>query len=433
MRDESYGGRGIEAMKLRNKGRTGGGLILRTTAAAGALALGACAVVTSGPHMSGDGKRWWKGNTHTHTLWSDGDGAPELVADWYVGHGYEFLVLSDHNILSQAEVWFPIREKGPLTPQRVEALRATFGEGWVEQRSTDEGTSMRLKTLPELRARFERPGHFIFIQGEEITDSFAGRSVHVNGIHLAEVIPPQGGFSAVEVMQRNVDAVIAQGRRLDRPVLAHVNHPNYEWGLTPQDVAAVEGERFFEVYNGHPAIRNYGDETHFSTEATWDIALTLRLVELDLGLLYGLATDDAHRYFSWGVGNNNPGRGWLMVRAAELSAGAIVEAMKRGDFYATSGVTLEGFSHDASRYVVNIDGEPGLTYTTVFIGTRMSPDGPGRVGEVLHRTTDNPAVYEYRGDELYVRAKVTSSRPHPNPYAKGDRECAWVQPVVPPR
>jgi hypothetical protein len=25
--------------------------------------------------------RWWKGNTHTHTLWSDGDGAPELVVD----------------------------------------------------------------------------------------------------------------------------------------------------------------------------------------------------------------------------------------------------------------------------------------------------------------------------------------------------------------
>ncbi|MHC4129849.1 MAG: CehA/McbA family metallohydrolase domain-containing protein [Planctomycetota bacterium] len=420
-------------MARRNKRRTGGGLILGITAAGGALALGACAVVSSDHDAPVDGKRWWKGNTHAHTIWSDGDGAPELVADWYRSHGYQFLVLSDHNILSQGDVWFPVRERGPLTPQRLEGLRETFGEDWVEQRRTDEGHSMRLKTLPELRARFEQPGRFIFIQGEEITDSFDGRSVHVNGIHLAEVIAPQGGFSAVEVMQRNVDAVIEQGRRLDRPVLAHVNHPNYEWGLTPQDVAAVEGERFFEVYNGHPAIRNYGDETHFSTEAMWDLALTLRLVELDLGLLYGLATDDAHRYFSWGVGNNNPGRGWVMVRAAELSAEAIIEAMKRGDFYASSGVTLEGFSHDASRYVVSIDREPGLAYTTVFIGTRMSADGPGRVGEVLHRTTDNPAVYEFRGDELYMRAKVTSSRLHPNPYAEGDRECAWVQPVVPPR
>ena len=36
------------------------------------------------------------------------------------------------------------------------------------------------------------------------------------------------------------------------------------------------------------------------------------------------------------------------------------------------------------------------------------------------------------GDELYVRARVTSSRKHPNPFAEGDMEMAWVQPVVGP-
>ena len=44
-------------------------------------------------------------------------------------------------------------------------------------------------------------------------------------------------------------------------------------------------------------------------------------------------------------------------------------------------------------------------------------------------TTDNPAVYTFRGDELYVRAVVTSSVDHPNPYAEGDKEAAWAQPV----
>ncbi|MHC4828704.1 MAG: hypothetical protein ACYTEY_19320, partial [Planctomycetota bacterium] len=89
--------------------------------------------------------------------------------------------MEDHNILSQGDVWFPVRERGPLTAQRLEALRETFGEDWVVQRATDDGTSMRLKTLPELRARFEQPGRFIFIQGEEISDSFDRKSVHVNG------------------------------------------------------------------------------------------------------------------------------------------------------------------------------------------------------------------------------------------------------------
>lgn len=26
-------------------------------------------------------KQWFKGNTHTHTLWSDGDGFPDMVTD----------------------------------------------------------------------------------------------------------------------------------------------------------------------------------------------------------------------------------------------------------------------------------------------------------------------------------------------------------------
>ena len=40
--------------------------------------------------------QWFKGNLHTHTLWSDGDDFPEMVADWYRQHDYNFLALTDH-------------------------------------------------------------------------------------------------------------------------------------------------------------------------------------------------------------------------------------------------------------------------------------------------------------------------------------------------
>ena len=40
---------------------------------------------------------WYKGNIHTHTTESDGDSSPEAVVAWYRKHGYDFLVLSDHN------------------------------------------------------------------------------------------------------------------------------------------------------------------------------------------------------------------------------------------------------------------------------------------------------------------------------------------------
>ncbi len=47
--------------------------------------------------------RWFKGNTHTHTDKSDGDSSPEVVAKWYKNNGYQFLVLSDHNVLTSTE------------------------------------------------------------------------------------------------------------------------------------------------------------------------------------------------------------------------------------------------------------------------------------------------------------------------------------------
>lgn len=52
------------------------------------------------PYPESEGPRWWKGNLHTHSLWSDGQEFPKVIVDWYKRHGYHFLALSDHNVLS---------------------------------------------------------------------------------------------------------------------------------------------------------------------------------------------------------------------------------------------------------------------------------------------------------------------------------------------
>ena len=88
-----------------------------------------------------DEARWYKGNLHTHSLWSDGNDFPEMIVDWYVQQGYDFLSLSDHNILSRGEKW--VDEQ--LGPKRgaIEGLkryRARFGDDWVETRENDGKT-----------------------------------------------------------------------------------------------------------------------------------------------------------------------------------------------------------------------------------------------------------------------------------------------------
>jgi len=379
--------------------------------------------------------RWWKGNTHTHTLWSDGDAPPEVAAKWYKESGYHFLVLSDHNVLSEGERWFALKE-GRFGEAELRQVVDAHGPDWCATRVAGEVVELRLKTLPELRAAFEEKGRFLFLQGEEIsatgTRGEASVPVHVNAVNIEELIPAPALADAREVMQACVQAVMEQSARTKRPMLAHLNHPNFGWGLTWEDVAHVAGERFFEVYNGHRGVSNAGDAEHVSTEEMWDRANTLRLTELGLPLLYGVATDDAHSY--WGPDQVSiPGRGWVVVRAAELSGDEIVNAMKRGDFYASSGVELEDVVARGRTLTVEIRAEEGVQYTTRFLGTRLEDGEMGAAGAVLATTGANPAVYTFDGDELFVRAVVTSSRPHPDPYAQGDMQTAWTQPVQPRR
>ena len=83
-------------------------------------------------------KQWFKGNTHTHTLWSDGDDFPDMIPDWYKERGYDFLVLSDHNILSRGERWMKVadikkRGEGVGEPALGKYL-TRFGADWVELR-----------------------------------------------------------------------------------------------------------------------------------------------------------------------------------------------------------------------------------------------------------------------------------------------------------
>jgi len=228
-----------------------------------------------------------------------------------------------------------------------------------------------------------------------------------------------------DVLDRTIAAVEAEAKKSGRSVFVHLNHPNFGWGVTADDIAHALGERFFEVYNGHRGVHNYGDKDHPSCEQIWDYVLSLRLGKLNGPPLFAFAVDDAHHHHKEQA-VANPGRGWIMVRCATLGSDAIVEALKRGDFYATSGVVLEEIEATKEALAVRIATESGIEYTTRFIGTKVG----GAPGVVLQETKGPSASYRFAGDELYVRATIVSTKPHPNGYEKTDVQTAWVQPVV---
>jgi hypothetical protein len=184
--------------------------------------------------------RWFKGNLHTHSLWSDGDDYPEMIVDWYARHGDQFLALSDHNVLSQGRRWMSVKEANKRAKQDgFDRYLKRFGDAWVETRAEGGNIQVRLKPLGEYRTLFEQPGRFLLIQGEEITDKFEAKPIHMNSSNLPELIPPQGGNSVVEVMINDLAAIEEQSRRLGRPVLGHLNHPNFGYAITAEELAMV--------------------------------------------------------------------------------------------------------------------------------------------------------------------------------------------------
>jgi len=392
--------------------------------------------------------RWYKGNMHTHSHWSDGDDYLEMIALWYEKHDYRFLVFTDHNILANKERWVEV-EKSKGGKKAFDKLIKQYPD-WVETRTVDEKLQVRLRRFDEVAKRFNKPEEFLLIQGEEISDILGKRTpIHLNVTNLKELIIPRGGKTVAEAIQNNVNAVMIQRQQTGQPMIIHLNHPNFYYAITAEDLMRVVGDRFFEVYNGHPSVHNSGDEIHPSTERLWDIILTKRIAEFELPMMFGIATDDGHNYHNIPSRDSEPGRGWVNVLTDKLEPGSLIEALEAGSFYASSGVTLKKIQSNAKQLHIEIDPVPGETYTVEFIGTRIGYDKTSHpvldkegkpvrttriyskdIGEVLEVAQGNCATYKFQGDEIYVRARITSSEKHPNPSELEDFKMAWVQPVL---
>lgn len=297
--------------------------------------------------------RWYKGNLHTHTLNSDGDSSPLDVATWYRENGYQFLILTDHNYLTE---------------------------------------------IDELNRIIGARNKFLLIQGEEISDRFEGRPVHLNAYNLRELVEPAGGSTLVETIGRNVAAIRSKG------ALPSVNHPNFRWAMTSKDLVQVPGLTHIEVYNGHPGVNNQGGGGVESLDEMWEALLTAGR------RVFGVAVDDAHHFKRFGREFSNPGRGWVSVRAASLDPESIIGALRRGEFYSSTGVELKSVEVTTTELRLEIEPHRDFKYDTYFIGAD---------GAVLERSAQPNPVYRFKGNEKYVRARVEASN--------GD--IAWTQPV----
>ncbi|MCA9704664.1 MAG: PHP domain-containing protein [Myxococcales bacterium] len=319
------------------------------------------------------GPGWLKGQLHLHSNASgDSETPPADVARWYAEHGYDFIVFTDHNRITEID--------GP------EGLLVFPG---IELTQNLE----HCEPPPE-------PGLSCLL--------------HVNGLLVGTDTSAIASVPTPERPERQ--ALYAHAMAVTEALggVAMLNHPNFHYAADAALLSALAGQglRMFELANEAVDSNNAGDAAHPSTEALWDAVLSTG------ARMWGVATDDAHHYDdaeavrARGELAHVGDRGWVMVRA-ERDRASIRGALERGEFYASSGVLLSEVAFDGRALRVEVDEASPGPHRFVFIG-----DG----GKVLDRQRGRAARYalpaEHRG---YVRVRVADPRGH----------RAWTQPVWP--
>ena len=240
------------------------------------------------------GDQWYKGNTHVHTtLCGHADTKPDAVAQWYHDRGYNFLILSEHNKF--------------IDPSTV-----------------------KLKGQPR--------EDFLLVPGEEVT-----AAVHTTAMNASRLVPWQfNDNNRSKVLQSRDETRKAGGVTI-------LNHPNFRRRLHDHEIYPVKNLYMFELYNSHPGVHSFGNAHYPNLEQLWDALLEKGMI------LYGVSSDDAHKLQKWGEKENNPGRGWVMVRSKELTSDALTSAMLKGDFYSSSGVMLSKLVRGKSSIELEVD------------------------------------------------------------------------------
>lgn len=243
------------------------------------------------------------------------------------------------------------------------------------------------RVSPDTFAILEKPG-FVIISGEEVTMNVGDKPVHVNGLCTQKTIGGGRFPTKRAALVHALESVHAQGGS------ALVNHPNFGWSLGIEDVREARGAEMLEIWSGHPFVNTDGDAERPSHEAIWDTLL-------DSGeAIAGVAVDDSHHLGMVKKPESaaRPGKGWVQVFAPKPDRDAICEGLAKGRHYASSGVTLTRIRVTKDKLSVWVKEEGA---SVEFIGNG------GKVFAKVPSGEGGEASYELRGEERYVRARIT--------------------------
>ena len=442
---------------------------------ASAISMAAHSLAAANGPTSGDipysgsicGRKWHKGNTHMHTIRSDGDTFPIEAAALFKRDGYNFICFSDHNV-SSAEPQKPIPVDSHKGKKISQEMRINFKRDFpnlelcrtvIDDNGRECYTSASIEEVAKL---LDEPGRFLTIGGNEVSAApTAGKELHCNFINYPKPCRSKNERTVTECLDwirdeysRNV------GNHLTS--IMTLNHPLWvSYDVQPHIIAERPDIRFFEVCNSGSMPRFNLPGREFTHDKWWDVVNTMRAIN-GLPLIYGLASDDIHGYTSLRKKAERKA-GYVQVLAKELAIPDIIEAFHNGDFYASTGLDLKSVRFDCATRTLTVEVDPkfGNDCKIEFIGSKKGVDTSvqeivewdikgtpnkwlqsrnfsmhrsverysDKIGSVFKTVKGRTASYTMQPDDLYVRAKVVHSANADTRNQEPNFPIAWTQPI----
>ncbi|MBE6589700.1 MAG: PHP domain-containing protein [Ruminococcaceae bacterium] len=304
---------------------------------------------------------------HTHTTVSDGKMTPEEIKQTYVNAGYSIVAFTDHEVIAN---------HGHLSDDRFLAITAY--EYAVNE--ICEGI----------------PREFL-------------KTYHLN---LFSKVPQKTDYRVFSVDHANL---FEKGRQYIPKQMEERRYPSSYSTASVNELIRIANEEGFLVSLNHPTWSLQDHEDYADLHGLWGVELyntacvnmgyTDTPVPLDTLLRKGekpfpLATDDAHS-----IGDCHGG--WLMVSAEKLEYTAVMSALEKGNFYASTGPEIKEISFEDGKLTVRTSEAVGISVSTDRRASyfKRSKDG-ALIGEAvfdLSRYVNNCAL---RNTPHYVRVTV---------------------------
>lgn len=193
---------------------------------------------------------------------------------------------------------------------------------------------------------------------------------------------PSEGETSAQIAQRAADA----------GAFVAIVHPSWN-GLTTDDAKMIECAHAVEIYN-------HGSQVEVDRGEDWPFLDNL----LNEGWrLSGYATDDAHEMTHDAFG------GWMMVQAESLDPEALLDSMKAGRYYSSTGPEIHDLRIEGGE--VYIECDPASVISVQGRGSRSAKE----MGEGLTSARFSTRKF----DESYMRLTVT----------REDGKRAWTNPI----